>query len=515
MGGVMTLKTIAGRKTLAAIVSAEEADFFISANHRSGAATSVNKSVSVGLYYEKELVAVAQFCSPRTAGMKAKYTVELLRMAFLKTVRVQGGASKLIDFYRKSFSPSDIFTYQDTTGEVTDVYEHAGFTLVSQAKKKQYLVAPGKTIATGTRKEVLGMAYAVRFGPDRILGTKFGEVLHQNGTRKTNPQIFLEDLGWHVEETTGDRVYEWFDPNQTFYTYKTTASDSEKYYIGVKRLHRANATEAQCLADPYFGSGGKNTNNKFKNWFALHKATVTKEILGIYSRRSQAFAAEKKLIGDSWRDDALCLNSRGGGAVSPPSQLEGSVFQNCAIHGNSGFIGGRCRSCMLDAQASQEECSIHGLGSHFAGHCRRCLLAKGLKQDVCSIHGATNFQGAKCLKCLAVNKVQMKVCKIHGKTKHIGQTCALCSSAKVFSVKRCAVHGETKFVGDRCSKCLHGGAFSMKECPEHGLSKHKGETCSKCARKKMFTKQECPIHGLATFQGTLCISCRNVKRYAN
>lgn len=138
--------------------------------------------------------------------MKRVYTTELYRMAFEKEMRIVGGASKLLSFYRKTFRPADIFTYQDTTGEGTRVYEHCGFTLVRQDKKKQYLVAPGKTLETASRKEALGMAYATRYGPDRILGTKLGEVLRADGSRKSNKEIFIEDLGWHIEETTGDRA---------------------------------------------------------------------------------------------------------------------------------------------------------------------------------------------------------------------------------------------------------------------------------------------------------------------
>lgn len=69
--------------------------------------------------------------------MKRKYSIELLRLAFKNDVRVVGGASKLVSYYKKHYHPTDIFTYQDITGEVTTVYEQCGFTFVNEAKKNE------------------------------------------------------------------------------------------------------------------------------------------------------------------------------------------------------------------------------------------------------------------------------------------------------------------------------------------------------------------------------------------
>ncbi len=502
------MRTIAARKCSVELIENSLADNFVKNNHRQGATLAGKRSVSLGLFVNDELLAVVQFCTPRTAAMQQKYTVELLRMAFLNGVRVQGGASKLIKSYITNYKPSDFFTYQDTSGESTAVYEHAGMSLVSSSKQKSYLVAPGKTLATASRKEALGMPYAVRYGPDRIVGSKLGEVFREDGTRKSNKDLFIEELGWHLEETSGDRVYEWINPETTFYTFKTTASDSDKYYFGVKRIHKANASKDECLADKYFGSGGKAANNKFRNWAKRHKSTLQKEIIGIHKRRSSAFAEERKLVGDSWRDDKLCLNSRAGGAISPPSSLESSATRSCPIHGEVGHIGLKCRSCINVEQESQATCSKHGLVSHFAGHCRICSVEKSLAEYSCSIHGNTLFQNGKCLKCLGESKVSLRKCAIHGETAHLGGTCSLCTSSKVFSDKVCSIHGETRFVGTRCSKCMHSKAFYLAECSIHGESKHKGGNCYKCQIAKSWSKGDCDIHGKSvTFQGTKCLKC--------
>lgn len=166
-------------------IELEQAQKFIQENHIQGASYSDSPKESVGLFnnsdeHEQELIGVAQFCSPRTAAKKREYTTELLRLCFKKDVRVIGGASKLINHYIKKYNPADIFTYQDTTGENTDVYVHCGFTLVKQDKEKQYLVMPGKTLETADRKnkEVFTLATVVQRGPDALLGTKLGKVIN-------------------------------------------------------------------------------------------------------------------------------------------------------------------------------------------------------------------------------------------------------------------------------------------------------------------------------------------------
>ena len=207
---------IYARNTTVSPLTTKEADDFFLENHRqSYVKKKFGRIDNLGLFYNDTLVAAVQFGAPRTTAKTKRYSKELYRMAFLAESRIVGGASKLIKHFIKIYKPADIFTYQDTSGETTDVYAQAGMTLVSQTKNKKYLVAPGSTMNTGSRKEVLGMSYATRYGPDRILGTKLGEVLRSDGKRKTNLKLFIEDLGWHIEETSGDRVYEWVDPNRT------------------------------------------------------------------------------------------------------------------------------------------------------------------------------------------------------------------------------------------------------------------------------------------------------------
>lgn len=499
---------IHARNTFAKRIAEEDAQRFLFENHRQGVLRS-GSTLNLGLFENetKELLAVVQFGYPRTRGMQKRYSLELLRMAFRKDTRVQGGASKLIKFFIREHRPSDFFTYQDASGEATAVYERAGMKFVSQAKKKQYLVAPGKTLATATRKEALGMAYATRYGPDRILGTKLGEVYDETGTRKSNKQLFLEELGWHIEDTDGDRVYEWVDPNRTYYTYKITASDSDKYYYGVSHVKKANATVEDCLNDGYWGSGGRK--NKFSNWKRAHRENLQKEIISLHSRKAIAFSKEKELVGELWKTDRNCLNSTSGGkGIGVDKRNGNSHIAVCPIHGKVKFLGNLCLTCRVSTVANEKECPTHGETTHFGDTCMKCAAASNAAVELdCPKHGVSKHRNGQCLRCRSGVAISLKNCPIHGKTKHTGDSCLKCR--KTVAIKSCPVHGETKHMGDTCYRCAKN--VEEKICPTHGSAAHSGNQCYKCLSEKSNSKKNCPIHGLVNHVGESCSHCVSFK----
>lgn len=535
------------------------ANDFVASWHRQG--STIEKTHSVGLYYNEELVGVMQFCYPRTSGMQSKYTRELLRMAFKDDIRVVGGASKLFQYYVKTNKPADIFTYQDTTGELTSVYERCGMKLVKQDKKKAYLVAPGKTLSTGSRKEILGLPYATRYGPDRILGTKLGEVFDEQGQRLTNVQLFTEKLGWTLVETTGDRIYEWFNENISFYTYKLTAPNSDKYYYGVKSIRLPNPTAEDCLSDGYLGSG---RSEHFLRW--RKKYSLEKEILGIYRRKSLAYAEEKKLVGELYKIDPLCLNSAPGGAhgglsvenklISEKSCSKHGLYKHigstcykcigergyevqtcpthgltthrgsaclsceatkkftqgqCEKHGSVTFRSGKCDTCRAEGLITEAECELHGLTPHRAGRCSTCVAQSAMTEAECATHGVSKHQGGKCMACHNEGNLHEAKCEVHGPTTFIGSTCRKCSSARAVTEQECPKHGMTAFQGEKCAKCHSQKSVTMKECPTHGVVKHRGETCQSCLADKRKSVEECEHHGLTDFYNGSCTKCRGAK----
>lgn len=504
---------IYARNTEVKSIELDTAQNFVHEHHRQQTANPSTRIVNLGIFYKDELMGVSQFCSPRTSAKKREYTTELLRMCFKKDVQIIGGASKMITAFIRTRNPSDIFTYQDTTGESTDVYEKCGFTMVSQDKKKQYLVRDGKTRLTATKNEIHSVAYAVSLGPDKILSSELGEVFKEDGSRKTNIELFL-DLGWHIEETTGDKVYEWVNPNVSFYTYKITATDSDKYYYGVRsiKIPFAELTEEDCLNDNYMGSGGMwSKNNKFTNWKNKHKDHLEKTVLKIFDRKSTAYAAEKKTIGDLWLTDPLCLNTIAGGSYTGiGNQNHDNVsIKTCAIHGETKHIGEKCRKCINSKNITMRECLIHGLTKHNLNTCYQCVADKNVSIKKCSVHGEAKHLGNTCQKCANSDLIMFKECVIHGQTKHRGANCSQCTADKAIVVKECAVHGLTKHHKDQCSSCLVEKNVAMKICEIHGETKHYGNSCYQCRADNNIQLKECSVHGKVKHIGEICYSCRS------
>lgn len=245
------MKTIYARKTNALDVPNDIAVEFTRENHRDSVPHRIAGMRSFGLEtQDRELVAVAIMGNPRTAGKRREYSAELIRLTFKKGVRITGGASKLLKHVMNSGQFYDFFTYQDTTNEVTDLYELAGMRFVSQSKKKQYLVKDGLDVTTAGKNEKFSVGYVVQLGPDKIIGTNYGR-----DTGKSNIELFLES-GYHLEETTGDRVYDWFSDELHHYVYKITSIDDDgKYYIGM-------SSKLKSEPDTYMGSGA----TKYIEW---------------------------------------------------------------------------------------------------------------------------------------------------------------------------------------------------------------------------------------------------------
>lgn len=519
------------------------ANQFVEKYHRQGSASS--SSVSYGIFNNDVLLGVVQFSRPRTKAKSNKYSLELIRMCFKDNVRVVGGASKMIKTFIREKNPADIFTYQVSHEEGTNVYLESGFSFVSQDRKKQYLVAPDKTLenAQWNGKEIFTLSYAVKAGADALLNTNIGEVFNEDGSRKTNIEIFTDVLGWHIEETKGDKVFEWVNPNYTYYTYKITATDSDKYYFGVSHVKQGNASIEDCLNDGYFGSGGNHSSNKFNNWKKKHSENLVKTVLKTFRLKMEAFAHEEKLVGDLWREDKKCLNSRRGGQVtyfytSPPINLSmmecskhGMVMHKgetcctctsmksvsvgvCVVHGETKFSGEKCRKCENVKSVELLECSLHGVVKHNGGICCTCTSESNVSFRECEKHGLTAFQGSKCCSCTSEGLVTLEECDVHGLVKHRAGHCCSCLLKKNIGLNFCEIHGETKFLGGSCCACNAGNAISERTCEKHGLTKFTGDKCRKCLNESMITVKVCDKHGESKHIGDKCFKCRDISERA-
>lgn len=552
------MRTIAARKTELKVIPKDLGLSFVAENHRQGLSRPGSNLEAYGLFYENDLVAVALFCNPRTSGMQRRYTTELFRLAFAKDTRVQGGASKLIKNFL-STGPWDLFTYQDSGGENTAVYEKSGLTLIEKAKPKEVLVRDGIAYedAENNRRDWFSLEQVTRYGADALLGTSIGEVFREDGSRKSNIDIFIEELSYRRVTIPGDNVYEWRNPNVSFYTYKITSSKEEGYYIGRHLVRTSSPTIDDCLEDGYMGSGGL----KFKAWKAIvGEQSLVKEILGTYRTWEEVVEAERLEIGDSYKDDPLCMNYQPGGmglgrsvslilkkdcSIHGVTAFNGNSCMKCAsakifkkkvcvIHGETLFrvdscekcsqssrvldgicdnhgkvklVSGRCISCQNSVVIKKRNCSIHGDVLHFGDTCASCTAQNSVSTRTCSIHGLTKHQGDKCSKCNALNSISLGICEVHGKTKHQGSHCMKCNAAAQLSTKSCEIHGDVLHKGDTCTVCTASKAVSMKVCPIHGETKHQGDVCNLCNAQKSVSLKECPKHGLTKHQGDTCNKC--------
>ena len=93
---------------------------------------------NLGLYYNKELVAIMTFCRPRIFMGHKKYEsgeYELSRYATSKSIT--GGASKLLNYFINEFSPKKIISYADrrwSSNINNTMYDMLGFKKVKVNK---------------------------------------------------------------------------------------------------------------------------------------------------------------------------------------------------------------------------------------------------------------------------------------------------------------------------------------------------------------------------------------------
>lgn len=556
-------RTIPARKTVFRKISNDEALSFVTEHHRKGSARPGKSCRSYGLFHEAELVAVAVFSNPRTIGMMRKYTTELFRMAFKNNVRVQGGASKLIKGFITTERPFDLFTYQDSSGENTDLYKHSGMTLVKEATTKEVLVKNGMSFAEADNnfRDWISIEQAVRHGPDSLLGTSIGERYRADGTRKNNLDLFIDECGYHKETIPGDSIFEWINPDVSYYIYKITSRDNDGYYIGRRVIKMASPTDEDCLSDGYMGSGGK----KFKEWVLnCGPNSMVKSVISIHHRWSDAVKFEKAAIADLHLIDPNCMNTMPGGTGISRGVIVFTV-KNCPTHGDTLHNGPHCVKCSISKIFTTKNCPIHGSTTFRGLVCEKCTHGKRYHTAECSKHGITVFrvtkcvmcsnsgissirecpthgmvlhQGLVCSTCNSRSSVNLQECSVHGMTKHQGDVCNKCNSLSSISQRECAEHGVTTFQGDSCMRCnaasqittmncavhgdvLHKGmtctmctaqkAITQMECPKHGLTKHQGNVCNKCNSQKSVSERECPKHGLTKHQGNICNKCNSQK----
>lgn len=118
-------------------VQSSECRTFLNMHHIQGYVTS---SCNVGLYHKGDLIALMTFGKTRVGIGKREAGVELIR--FASSVRVVGGASKILAYYIKQYRPTKIISYSDNEWSNGNLYKTLGFTLDSEIKPSYWYLKP-------------------------------------------------------------------------------------------------------------------------------------------------------------------------------------------------------------------------------------------------------------------------------------------------------------------------------------------------------------------------------------
>lgn len=523
------MQRIYARNTIVRKISNEDADNFISKNHRQGLPQFSRERYNAGLFANNdELVGEISLCTPRTKAKSRLYQHELIRMTFKQGVQVIGGASKMISFYINDFKPRNFFTYQTVGGINSDVYEKCGMTLRKTGTKKEVLVKNGYTYMDAVKEHFeKGTKYLylnsqlMRLGPDAVLNTHLGRKTDGHGNWLTNPDLFIEFCNYHKEMVPGDNVYDYNNDKYIHYVYKLTSSDpnDHHYYIGRHSIYTLTKREiSDFINDGYLGSGGP----KFEDWKHQTRDNgfkIVKKILSVQQKWTDNLKAEKEAIGDKYSTDENCLNVLSGGMADSASmsQQNAKLFHKdvCPIHGETTFRGSTCLACNLHKydQVHEGNCPIHGKTAFRGNKCIKCWTNQAIHQAICPIHGKTTFRGDTCLRCKNNNEIYYDTCKIHGRTKFKGGSCCKCIANSVFYQGICPIHGKTTFAGKQCLKCKNNRSITHKWCDKcQKVTGWNGKTCMGCASRRNMTKRICPIHGETTFMGDRCMKCIAAKK---
>ena len=457
-----------------------------------GRTKSTRSIRSLGIFLKRsdEFIGFAQFGTPQDPEIQKRHSTQFLNMFFKQNYDIIDADLRIVEFYVAHYNPADIFAYK-TFKDNEQIGEHSNF-IVSHAVN------------------------------------------------------LTKNLNWQAVNIEDGMLYEWVNPEISFYTYKITAHNSDKYYYGVRSIKGQflDLTIEDCLNDNYYGSGGK----KFTNWKNKHKNSLSKGIIKIFKRKSEAYEHERILVGNSYKTDPLCLNSVAGGIGKNAGvrSLEVDKKQFCDIcKTNTTHRNNKCISCYMSKANMFKFCTkCKKETKHVGDTCHTCKTENNYRMNYCNTCDRnTKHSKDKCVKCYMKQVHVIKYClSCEKETKHIGKKCHTCSNKKALSNKFCfdcekeTVHignicrrcyllktkslkyctickQETKHNGNSCCKCLTTAVNSTKYCVLcKEETKHQGKNCCKCLRKNIVSLKYCSACNKETkHQGTSCYSCQGAK----
>lgn len=126
-----------GRLCNVARITKTQADNFLLQNHLHGSPHAKHK---YGLFYKKNLVAVATFSSGRPVERfgKTYRSYELVRFANSENVIVNGGIGKLVSYFVAEQNPDDIMSYADCDWSSGNSYNKLEFKFIEYTEPQKF-----------------------------------------------------------------------------------------------------------------------------------------------------------------------------------------------------------------------------------------------------------------------------------------------------------------------------------------------------------------------------------------
>jgi len=134
-----SIKKINGRDCTVKSISSRESIDFCELHHLQG---GLKSPINLGLFYQEELVSVMTFSKPRFST----HSYELLRFCNKKYCKVMGGASKLLSFFERMYSPISLVTYANRRYSRGELYKKLGFTKTKINQPNYFYFQPNKNI---------------------------------------------------------------------------------------------------------------------------------------------------------------------------------------------------------------------------------------------------------------------------------------------------------------------------------------------------------------------------------
>ena len=126
----------------------EETKLFLNENHLEG---SCNSNISIGLYYDNELVSIMTF--------SGSLDYKLNRVCTKKEYSIIGSTLMLLNTFETKYKPKSLVTTLDRRFSNNDLYTSIGFSFIEDTKPNHFYFKPGENILENFDTDMFNEGY--------------------------------------------------------------------------------------------------------------------------------------------------------------------------------------------------------------------------------------------------------------------------------------------------------------------------------------------------------------------